>query len=78
VKRRYWAPSRPVIHLAAATAVTGQALKKAGVPLGLELLLLWRELVEGIVQQARAYEELIARDPVFPVKADALIKVRIT
>jgi len=77
VKRRYWAPSRPVIHLAAATAVTGQALKKAGVPLGLKLLLLWRELVEGIVQRAQAYEELIARDPAFPVKADALIKVRV-
>ena len=77
VERRYWAPSRPVIHLAAATAVTGQALKKAGVPLGLELLLLWRELVEGIVQRAQAYEELIARDPAFPVKADALIKVRV-
>ena len=77
VKRRYWAPSRPVIHLAAATAVTGQALKKAGVPLGLELLLPWRELVGGIVQRAQAYEELIARDPAFPVKADALIKVRV-
>jgi hypothetical protein len=77
VERRYWAPSRPVIHLAAAMAVTGQALQKAGVPLGLELLLLWRELVEGIVQRAQAYEELIARDPAFPVKADALIKVRV-
>ncbi len=34
VERRYWAPSRPVIHLAASTAVAGQALNKAGVPLG--------------------------------------------
>jgi hypothetical protein len=77
VKRRYWAPSRPVIHLAASMAVTGQALKKAGVPLSFDLLLVWRELVEGIVQRAQGYEELIARDPAFPVKADDLIKVRI-
>jgi hypothetical protein len=77
VKRRYWAPSRPVIHLAAAAAVTGQALKKAGAQLCLAHLLLCRELVELIVQQARAYEELIARDQPFRVKADDLIKVRI-
>jgi hypothetical protein len=77
LKRRYWAPSRPVIHLAASMLVTGLELKKAGVPLGLELLLVWRELVEAIVQRAQAYEELIARDPAFPVKAGDLIKVRI-
>jgi hypothetical protein len=47
LERRYWAPSRPVIHLAAAAAVTGQALQKAGVQLGLDLLLVWRDLIEG-------------------------------
>jgi hypothetical protein len=77
LERRYWAPSRPVIHLAAATAVTGQALKKAGAQLCLEHLLLCRELVELIVQRAQAYEELIARDQTFPVKAGALIQVRL-
>jgi len=77
VERRYWAPSRPVIHLAASMAVTGQALKKAGVRLCLEHLLVCREIVELIVQRAQAYEELIARDQTFPVKADDLIKVRI-
>ncbi|MGA7323639.1 MAG: hypothetical protein WBX25_03945 [Rhodomicrobium sp.] len=77
VKRRYWAPSRPVIHLAASALSIGQELNKAGVHLGLELLLFWRELVEGIVQRAQLYEELIAGDQTFPVKADDLIKVRI-
>ena len=77
VERRYWAPSRPVIHLAASIAVIGQELKKAGVQLSFELLLVCRELIEGIVQRAQAYEELIACDPIFPVKADDLIKVRI-
>ena len=77
VKRRYWAPSRPVIHLAASALSIGQELNKAGVQLGLELLLFWRELVEGIVQRAQLYEELIAGDKAFPVKADDLIKVRI-
>jgi hypothetical protein len=77
LKRRYWTPSRPVIHLAAAMLVTGLELKKAGVPLGLELLLVWRELVEAIVRRAQAYEKLIARDQAFPGKADKLIKLRI-
>ncbi len=76
VEQRYWTPSRPVIHLAASTAVTGQELKKAGVQLSFELLLVCRELLEAIVQRAQAYEELIARDQTFPVKADDLIKVR--
>ena len=77
VERRYWAPSRAVIHLAASVAVIGQALNKAGVQHCFELLLFCRELVEGIVQRAQAYEELIAHDPAFPVKVDDLIKVRI-
>jgi hypothetical protein len=77
VKRRYWAPSRPVIHLAASMMVTGQELKKAGARLCLAHLLLCRELIELIVQRAQAYEELIARDKSSPVKADALTKVRI-
>jgi len=77
VERRYWAPSRPVIHLAAAMAVTGQGLKKAGARLCLEHLLVCPELIEWIVQRVQAYEKLITRDPTFPVKADDLIKVRI-
>ncbi|MGA7325538.1 MAG: hypothetical protein WBX25_13875 [Rhodomicrobium sp.] len=77
VERRHWAPSRPVIHLAASAAVTGQTLNKAGAKLCLEHLLICRELIELIVQRAQAYEELIARDQTFPVKADDLIKVRL-
>jgi hypothetical protein len=68
---------RPSARTVCAMAVTGDALKKAGARLCLEHLLIWRELVEWIVQRAQAYEELIARDPTFPVKADELIKVRI-
>jgi hypothetical protein len=77
VKHRYWAPSRPVIHLAAAAAVTGQELENAGVQLCFEHLLVCRELIGRIVQRSQLYEELIARDPAFPVNADDLIKVRI-
>ncbi len=77
VERRFWTPSRPVIHLAASAAFMGHALNKAGVQLCLAHLLLCRELVELIVQRAQAHEELIARDPAFPVKAGDLIKVRI-
>ncbi len=77
VKRRYWAPSRPVIHLAASALVAAQELKKTGVQLCLAHLLICRELIEGIIQRAQTYEELIACDQTLPVKAGDLIKVRI-
>jgi hypothetical protein len=40
IERRVWAPSRPVIHLAAAAVMLGQRLNKRGIPTGLETLLL--------------------------------------
>jgi hypothetical protein len=77
VERRFFVPSRPVIHLAAAAAVLGQAIHKRGVPLGLEDILRCRELIEAIVREAENFERLIEQDPSMPVKADELIRVRI-
>jgi hypothetical protein len=48
VKRRIWAPSRPVIHLAAAAAIVGQQLHKGAYPLALESLLFHRCLIEAM------------------------------
>src|SRR5262249_13708644 len=77
VKNRYFVPSRPVIHLAAAAAVLGQAIRKRGVRPGLEDILRCRELIEAIVQEAETFERLIEQDSSIPVKADKLIRVRI-
>jgi len=77
VKRRVWAPSRPVIHLAAAATMIGQELRRKGIQTGFEYLLLCRELIEAIVLRAKLLEEIIAKDPRFPVKAETLIRVRL-
>jgi hypothetical protein len=57
VERRYWSPSRPVIHLAAAAAMVGQQRRKSGQIIGLESFLFDRALIEEIVRGA---EELPA------------------
>jgi hypothetical protein len=77
VESRFWRPSRPVIHLAAATAFIGQQLEKAGVPFSQETFLLNRELTECVLRKAEELETLIANDPKFPVKPDQLIRFRI-
>jgi hypothetical protein len=78
VERRYWAPSRPVIHLAAAAAITVQRLKKAGKPIVLETFLFNRDFVDWVVQMAEGLRVLAARDPKFPVKSEQLIRFRLT
>jgi hypothetical protein len=77
VEKRVWAPSRPVIHLAAAVAFLAQKLKKAGQTPWLELFLLNREWIEAVVLQAEGLERLIADNPKFPVKTEQLIRVRL-
>jgi hypothetical protein len=77
LKRRYWTPSRPVIHLAAAIAIIGQEQLRKGEQIRMEHLLLWRELIEEIIRRAKLFEDLIAKSRNFPVKTDELIRVRI-
>jgi hypothetical protein len=77
VERRFWAPSRPVIHLAAAAVIVGQQVRKSGYNLGLESLLVDRALIEAIVKLAEVLEGLVATDPKIPVKADQLIRFRL-
>jgi hypothetical protein len=77
VERRVWAPSRPVIHLAAAMVSLAQYLRNEGISVGIETVLLVPELATAIIHLAQAYEEIIAKSPEFPVKAENLIRVRI-
>jgi hypothetical protein len=74
VERRYWSPSRPVIHLAAAAAMVGQQRRKSGQIIGLESFLFDRALIEEIVRGAEEFAGLIDKDPKFPVKAEQLIR----
>ena len=61
VKRRYWAPSGPVVHLAAAMPIIGQEQRKQGRPLALERVLLDQALIEEITDAVGA-TGLIAPD----------------
>ena len=77
VESRFWRPSWPVIHLAAATAFIGQQMKNAGEPFSLETFLVSREFIECVLRKAEELETLIANDSQFPIKADQLIRFRI-
>src|SRR5271165_877014 len=77
LEQRIWAPSRPVIHLAAAAAIAGQQLRKSGYPLALESLLFHRWIIEAVARLAEELETLIAKDPKFPVKPEQLIRFRL-
>jgi hypothetical protein len=77
VKRRYWIPSRPIIHLAAAMAIIAQEQIRKGHPLAMELLMFDQALIEEIIGRAIVFEDLIAKSQKFPVKADKLIQVRL-
>jgi hypothetical protein len=77
VERRVWAPSRPVIHLAAAAVMLGQRLNKRGIPTGLETFLLDRGFVEEVSRKAEKLRALIASNAKFPVKAEQLVPFRL-
>ena len=79
VTYRFWKPSRPVIHLAAAAAIIGQrVLALAPERLNpLEAFLLLREYIEAVVSMSRDIRDLIAQTPKFPVKAEALVQFRL-
>ena len=77
VQRRFWAPSRPVIHLAAAAAVVHQMRIRAGQLVAFESLLINRAHIEAVVRLAEELEGLIAGNPKFPVRAEQLIQFRL-
>jgi hypothetical protein len=78
VETRIWRPSRPVIHLAAAAVIAASQRSNAAKEVALELFLVNRPHIEQVVRIAVELEALIASDPKFPVKADQLIRFRLT
>ncbi len=77
VERRFWAPSRPVIHLAAASLIVQQIRSRAGELVAFESFLINRVHIEAVVSLAEELEALIASIPEFPVKAEQLIPFRL-
>jgi hypothetical protein len=75
VEKRFWRPSKPVIHLATAAALVGQELQKADVPLLLDSFLFHEALIEAVLRRAELLKELISKDPKFPAKAEQLIQL---
>jgi hypothetical protein len=78
VERRIWAPSRPVIHLAAAAAIVGQKLSKSGGIIGLAAFCSTANSLKRLCDWHEELEALIAKDPKFPVKADPLVRFRLS
>lgn len=78
IETRIWRPSRPVIHLAAATQVlmqmTERAIKRR---LTFWDVLFNRDVIEWLVTAAETYEGLIGRSTRMHVDPELLIRVRL-
>jgi hypothetical protein len=78
LEKRIWRPSRPVIHLATAAAIIGQASQRAGQGIQPESYLSRSDLIEDLVNRAEIFALLAEHDAQFPVEADQLIRIRLT
>jgi hypothetical protein len=77
VETRIWRPSLPVIHLATAVQVMLQIAEPTVGPLGLEALLLDREIIELVIRTAQYHESVIVQSRL-RVDPEKLIRVRLT
>jgi hypothetical protein len=77
VETRIWRPSLPVIHLATAVQVLLQLAEPDTGPLGLEALLLSREVIELVIRTAEYHESVIARSRRLRVDPESLVRVRL-
>jgi hypothetical protein len=77
VETRIWRPSLPVVHLASAIQVY-LTLSEAGTPLiGLEMLLLSRTMIEGVVAGAAYHEMLMAQSRHLHFDPEKTIRIRL-
>ena len=77
VRRLFWRPSKPVIHIAAALAVVGQEWTRRGEPFGFFHLLLHSDLVADVVERAIIFSEIIRKDTRFPVPFNELVPIHL-
>lgn len=78
VETRIWRPTLPVVHLAAATAVMIDVAEKQGLGrFTIGELVCCRPLIESIIREAQAYEELMNNSPHFPKNPENFIRLRL-
>jgi hypothetical protein len=77
VETRVWRRSRPVIHLAAATAVVMDQMERTGRKIDFRNFLTERAAIEDVVRLAEAYELLVPACLQLRISLDELIPVRL-
>ena len=77
VETRIWRQSLPVIHLASAIQVYLTLSEADARPIGLETLLLNREVIELIIQGAEYHETLLAQSRHLRFDPERLIRIRL-
>ena len=77
VETRIWRPSLPVIHLCSAIQIMLQLAEPQTGPIGLEALLLSRQVIEWVVRAAEYHESLVVQSPRLRVDPDNMVKFRL-
>jgi hypothetical protein len=77
VETRIWRPSLPVIHLCSAIQVMLQLAEPQTGPIGLEALLLSRQVIEWVVRAAAYHESLVVQSRRLRVDPDNMVKFRL-
>lgn len=77
VETRIWRPSLPVIHLASALQLMLHLADPVTGPIGLESLLLGRNVIELLVRTAEYHEALLAQSRHLRVAPESLIRFRL-
>ena len=77
VETRIWRPSLPVIHLASALQLMLHLADPVTGPIGLEALLLGRNVIELLIRTAEYHEALIAQSRHLRIAPERLIRFRL-
>jgi hypothetical protein len=77
VETRIWRPSLPVIHLASALQVLLRLAEHETGPIGLESLLLGRNVIELLIRTAQYHESVIAASRLLHLAPENLIRFRL-
>jgi hypothetical protein len=77
VETRIWRPSLPVIHLASALQLLLHITDPRIGPIGLESLLLARNVIELLIRTAEYHEALVAQSRYLRLPPDRLIRFRL-
>jgi hypothetical protein len=77
VETRIWRPSLPVIHLASALQLLLHLAEPECGPIGLEALLVAREVIELLVRTAEYHESVIEQSRYLRLDPENMIRVRL-